>query len=371
MYYFFYSLPVLLFLALRGRKNETVSKKRFIIIMTLVLSICSALRNEYVGNDTPLYKRSYEEIRGRSFYSVIEESADMLHSAGDIEGRDPGYLIVTKICSSIMSFRVFLFLVSLLLTSSIGYLILKNVKHLSGFIIAYAFYVSLFYHYLPNSAIRQTIAMGLIIWGQILWFDKNKRVVPILLFLLGLLIHKSGFLGILPLVLMYSRKKNALRYVALVGFFIFVVAGQSFSVLFAKLLNSETYMGYATSSAYDEIARPIFFVIQMFLIYIISWFPKIDIDNQSRIEQLASVCFYLGVMTAPIIFVSPSQIRGNAFFTIWGVAFIPNLVYYSYPKWRTAIYALLLVLTLGRPIAQGVPEFKFYWEPMVFQGIHE
>lgn len=368
MYYIFYFLPVALYFILRNEKNAGKARRRFVVILVILLSLCSALRHEYMGNDTVSYMNDYEKVEDMSWSTVVLESGSMYVSAGVDEGRDPGYAIITKLCSYIMDFRVFMFFVALFFTSAIGYLICKYVKDLSGFIISFAYYVSLYYHYLPNSAIRQTIAMGCLIWAYILWYEKRKRLPSALLFIIGLSCHQSAFLGLLPMLLMLLPKKRVLRTIAIAGFAVMMVAGQAFSYFFADLMNSETYMAYAMSSAYNQMERPIGFVIQMALIYLVSLFANIDIDQKSKMEQLIYTCFFLGIITAPIILVSPSQIRGNAYYAIMGTVFIPNIIYYSKAKVRTLIFVVLLALTLGRPVVQGVPSFKFMWDTMLYQG---
>lgn len=370
MYYLFYFLPILLYFLFRTDKRYDRASRRFVFIMTIMLSLSSALRHEYMGNDTSDYMKDFEKVESQSWSSVLSESESIFFTVGDEEGRDPGYAIVTKLCSYIMNFRVFMFFVALLITSAIGYLIRNYIKQLSGFVIGYAFYISLYYHYLPNSALRQTIAIGCLLWAYIMWYEKQKRLPAALLFLVGLSCHQSALLGLLPVLLMLLPKKSVFRRVAIVGFILMVVAGQAFSYFFANLLGSETYMAYAMSTAYDEMERPIGFVIQMALFFGLSLFANVEVDKQSKIEQLIYICFYLGIITAPIILVSPSQIRGNAYYAILGTVFIPNIIYYSKTKYRTILFIVLLALTLGRPIVQGVPSFKFMWDTMEYQGVH-
>ncbi len=370
MYYFFYLLPVFLYFLFRGDKNSERARRRFVFIMTIILSLCSSLRHEYMGNDTSDYLRDYENVENQSWSTVVSESESIIISVGDEDGRDPGYAIVTKVCSYFMNFRVFMFLVALLITSAIGHLIYKYIKHLSGFIIGYAFYISLYYHYLPNSALRQTIAVGCLLWAYIIWYEKSKHLPAALLYFIGLTCHQSALLGLVPFFLMLLPRKSIFRRVTIVGFIIMVVAGQAFSYFFANLLGSETYMAYAMSSAYNKMERPIGFVIQMALFFGLSLFANVEVERQSRLEQLIYICFYLGIMTAPIILVSPSQIRGNAYYAIMGTIFIPNIIYYAKAKYRTLLFIILLALTLGRPVVQGVPSFKFMWDTMEYQGVH-
>ena len=369
MYYVFYILPILLYFFFRGIKNQERARFWFVTIMTLLLCICSAMRHEYVGNDTYGYMINYEQLETKPFNSVFEEAETIFNTSGDAEGRDPGYKIIAKLCSDMISFRIFMFIVALIFLSAIGHLIRRYVNDLSGFIIAYAFYLCLYYHYLPNSAIRQTIAMGLLLWAYIIWYEKGYKVAPIVLVVMGISCHQSAILGIIPFMLSFLTNKNIIQKVTVIGFIVMLLAGQAFSIFFANLLNSQEYMNYAMSSAYNQMERPLGFVLQMLSLYLVSLLSRIDIDRQSKIQQIMSICFYLGIMTAPIILVSPSQIRGNAYFAIWGIVFVPNIVNSIKSKSRTLIYVILIALTLGRPIAQGVPEFKFYWEKMEYRGL--
>lgn len=362
MYYIFYFLPVVLYFMFRNNKHKGNPKLKIVVIMTLLLSICSAIRKDFRDSDTYQYKLGYEQIETGQKEFTFQDYTNILSNDSEMERRDPGYDLLCKLCSFVMSFRIFLFFVALLLISAIGYLIFHYVEDLSGYIIAYAYYTSLFYHYLPNSAVRQTIAMGMLLWAYILWYDKTKKLLPILLVLVASTIHKSVLLGLLPFILQYMPKLSQIPKLTVFGWIAMLIAGQSFSVYFASLLGSDTYMDYALSSYYDSASKPYMFIIQIFCIYVISLFSRQNFKDFSKIEKLIFTTFYLGVIASPIILVSPSQIRGAAYYTIFGVAFIPNIVSRVDKTKKSIIYILLIGLILGRPLLLGIEPFYFFWE---------
>lgn len=363
-------MPIFLYFIFRNSGDIDYSKRKYILIMTLLLSICSALRHQYMGNDTYGYMYEYEMISTSSWSNVLSESLSIFQSDSDANGRDPGYLLIVKLFSCIISFRSFQFLVALLLLSAIGFFIYSYVENLSGYIISYSFYVSLFYHYLPNSATRQTIAIGLLMWAYIIWFYKNRKIIPIIFFLIAFSVHKSVVLGLLPFVLNYFSNSKKINKYAIIGWAAVLLAGQKFSLLFATVLDSDTYLSYANSSAYSMSSKPVMFIVQLFAIYVLSFFCDFKIDDRPNLNKLVYICFYLGIVTSPIILVSPSQIRGAAYFTIFGIFFIPNIVENVTIPQRSLVFWMLIALTLGRPLLQGIPDFNFMWDSMVSQSIH-
>ena len=101
-------------------------------------------------------------------------------------------------------------------------------------------------------------------------------------------------------------------------------------------------------------------------LFVLSLYNDTNINEDDIKHQFIRICFYLGIVFMPLILTNPSLIRLDAYFAIWGVIFIPNiLAHFEYNSRHLQIaFIILLILVLGRPILTGAAEYKFKWEHM-------
>ena len=371
MYIVFYLSVILLYLILRKFENQEKMKRLYIILMTILLCFCTTFRNLAVGSDTYAYYMGFEHIANKDFGKLIDNFIDSIGAVSNNSNKDLGYPIFTKIANIIClgSFECYQFLISLLVLCPLGYLIYHFVPKFYGYILSYGFYISIFYHYLPNSATRQSIALGLFLCSALLWIKKNKIVWPVTLLFLASTIHKSVLIGILPFALMYINDKSKFIKCTFIGTAIMFVIGGSLTLWLADFANNGNYADYVTSNFYvkQEAGKPIGYILQIFSLFILSLYRNSNINEISRSEQFVRICFYLGIIFAPLILINPSLIRLSAYFSIWGCVFIPNILLHFNDnlRYQQIIFIILFILVLGRPIALGrVAEFKFKWEKM-------
>lgn len=365
MYIGLFILLFLLYLVLHKIPDQDRAKRTFIYIFTLVLCFGSALRHMGVGNDTYAYFLNYEEIESLPWNQVIQ-SVQEFYSGSHLNAiqKDPGYTLFVKTIQTISpSFEVYLFLIALLFTSAIGYIVYKNIHTLFGYIIAYSFYISLFYHFLPNSAIRQTIAMGIALWGLIIFINKNRFLLPCLMIYIASTIHKSSIIGFLPLLLFLIQRPKTIFKLALIIGPLLYITGRSVASFLAEMSDVDDYMLYATSSFYKTAEQPIMFIIQIILLYLLGLYTIGQKDLKERNEQFVYICFSIACYLVSFILIDPTLIRLIAYFSIWGVAYVPNLPSQYSSNFRAALWIILLVLTMGRSLISP-PPYKFYWQEM-------
>lgn len=369
MYIVFYLTTVLLYLILRRFENQEKMKQLYIILMTLLLCFCSACRNLAMGNDTYAYYMHFERVSNINMGQLIENLINSIGVASNNVNKDLGYPIFTKIANTICfgNFECYQFLVGLIVLWPLGYLIYHYVPQFNGYIFSYGFYISIFYHYLPNSATRQSIALGLFLWAAILWIRTKRIAWPVMLLLLASTIHKSVLIGILPFALMYINDKSRFHKFTIIGTIVMFIAGGSIALWMGNLINSENYAAYVQSGYYERTgSRSFVYILQMLALFVLNLYKRQDLNEIPVNEQFIQVCFFLSIVFAPMILVDPSLIRLDAYFAIWGVVFIPYILenFEKRTKHWQIIYILLFVLTFGRPILSGVPTYKFKWEQM-------
>lgn len=369
MYLVFYLTIIILYLFLSRFGDNDKIRRTYIYIVSVLLCFCTAFRHLAVGNDTYAYYLHFKKISKQDISTLID---NIINSFGQVStnfNKDPGYNVFVKIADTFClgSFELYQLMIAVFFISAIGYLIYNYVKYFSGYIISYGFYISLFYHYLPNSATRQTIAFAVFLWAVILWIDKGKKTLPICMILVGSLMHKSVLIGFLPIVLMFRKEKDNFIKYAIIGFVVMFLFGRMITTYLADIANSSNYADYAASNYYARNeGKPYGFIIQIFLLFFIGIYNIDKIEEHSPMEQFAIINFYLAVVFAPIILVDPSLIRLNAYFSLWGIVFIPNIIlqYPEQTRMRQMVLLLVLCLVLGRPLLTGIRDdnYKFNWE---------
>lgn len=358
-------LLLILYFILRSNPDRRKAQRIYIYTITIVLCLFSALRNLAVGNDTYAYYMTYENVGYSSWTEIFSNFFhDYFHASN--EAKDPGYAVVQKLFQSISkNFGVFQFFVALLFISAIGRLIYKNIDSLSGYVLSYGFYISLFYHYLPNSSTRQTVAMGLLLWGIILWIEKKMRLIPIIIILLASTIHKSSLLGLIPLCLSGIKNVKYLFVSALFLCPIVFFTGRNVALFLASMSGSEQYVDYATSTYYGEAGKPIMYIIEMFLFYIIGLFQISNISCKmvTSYGRYAILNFSIAISIISFIWIDPSLMRIIAYYSLWGIIYLPIILREYARSIRISLYTIVLVFTLGRMVVQPIP-YKFYWQAM-------
>ena len=369
MYICFYVSTIVLYLVLRCFENQDKMKRLYIILITLLLCFCTAFRNIAMGNDTYAYYMHFERMANADLGELIENTINSITSSSNNANKDPGYSVLAKIAYTILlgNYEIYQFLIALLILSAIGYLVYNYVQDFSGYLLSYCFYISIFYHYLPNSATRQSIALGIFLWSAIIWIKKRNIFFPLMMILIASFIHKSVLIGILPFLVMYMKNKNKLIIYTIIGTALFFAMGSYLTVLMGNLINSENYAAYVQSGYYERTgSRPFVYILQMLALFVLNLYKRQNLNEIPVNEQLIQVCFFLSIVFVPMILVDPSLIRLDAYFAIWGVVFIPYILenFEKRTKHWQIIYILLFVLTFGRPILSGVPTYKFKWEQM-------
>lgn len=369
MYIGLFILLFLLYLALHKKPDQDRAKRTFIYIFTLALCLGSALRHMGVGNDTYAYFLVYEEIEFLPWSQVIQ-SVQEFYSDSHLNSikKDPGYLIFAKLFTyTTPNFGVYQFFVALLFLSAVGHIIYRGVKPMWGYLLSYTFFIFVFYHYLPNSATRQTIAMGIMLWGIILWVEnqtKKHLLLAILMILVGSTIHKSSLVGFIPLFITWVNRPKLIFLSAIIGCPLLFFFGQSAAQFLGELSQVEDYMGYGISTFYNTEEKPTLFVYLMILFYSLGLIRIKDIGQEGDFIRLAFALFSIAISIISFIQVDPSLQRLIAYFSLWGVIYLPNAVNRLGDRNIKAMLCLIILIVIIGRIFLSPPPYKFYWQEM-------
>lgn len=367
MYLFLYSYIIFLPLILTRLGGYSRNRKFFIYSVTFILLFCSVFRNLAVGVDTYAYYESFLASKDRAYSEILFNIGNSFTSNSSII-KDPGFQLFEKILNQLFfgNFELYLAFIALLVLIPIGYFILKYVDNLSSYVIAYAYYICFFYHFLPNSAVRQSIAVGVYFLSSIIWIRNKSLVVPIFLLFIGSFIHKSLLICIIPFLLIRINNKSFFAIATIILSAVLFFFGSQAVLLMGGLIESDAYMHYATAGYYDNNSRPMGFIMQIYIYFLFSLLGKTPLNSMSREHQWFYINFYLAVIFAPLILVDPSLIRVSAYFSIWGIVALPLIInnFSFMPNYRLIVYWIIFALILVRPILQPDTNFRFSWQEM-------
>lgn len=357
-------LFVVLYICLRNYQYKT-SAKVFIIVSSIALILISGLRHEGVGTDTYNYINSYESIKYTSWDEILHNFFQRAFVPQEYEERDPGLSIIMKcLWQWGMSTRGFLIFVASFLIIPLGVVVYKFSDNLKVVLYTYVFYAGMFYGYLPNSAVRQSMALGFVLWAFLLL--RNRRFVFSVIFILaGAIIHRSAFIA-LPLIPLVFIKKTTLFYnLAIILFFIIISMQDDFITL--ALGEDSIYQNYGSYYMDNMQEKPFKVILLMLFHYLVSMIYVWKCKNetmQNRIIILSSAaCFAL----VPLIWINPTALRSISYFGI----FVPMLLAMACSNMRLGKLLLLSLILLF--LYQSDPRESNYhlmWEQMDLPDIY-
>lgn len=351
---------LLLYYNLRNKNYES-GAKTFIFVVSVLLILLSGLRHEGVGNDTYAYMMKFESNCDMSWEYVLNDFFRRYFSPGGGDEKDPGYLVLVKIMHILhINFRVYLFLIATIFIVPLGMFIYRNSTNLRTVLFSYSFYMILFYGYLPNSAIRQSLALSFVLWAYLSLMN-NKSFVSISLIVVGSMFHKSALVSLLVIPFLYSKNIQIVyKWILLpfVGILIFPDAVAQFLVD-----GNEIYSGYSTSEYYSSArqGRPYMIILLITFFYFLGWiylrmFKKSLVSKQLRLLFLG--CAYT-FMLVPLIWVDPSAIRIISYFGLCMAIIVGRMCSQVSMK---PLFPLLLAFFFYKSITDN--SYRFMWQKM-------
>lgn len=133
--------------------------------MTSVLLLIAGLRNQAVGSDTYTYLMKFDDVKYYSWYQLIENIYfGFFNPAASDIGKDPAMAISNKIIVMFTTnHTLYLLLTSAALLIPLGIFFYRNSTSLKQLLFSYSFFIALYFNYMPCSAIRQSIALGVLL----------------------------------------------------------------------------------------------------------------------------------------------------------------------------------------------------------------
>lgn len=355
---------IVLFFVFRG-KDTPGNRKTYVYIITLLLIVVSGLRHRYVGSDTINYLNSFDETARMSWAEVLENFVEKLLSPNTEIGKDPALMVYEKVLGYLFRSHVlYLGISAALLLIPLGAFLKKYANSLTTLLFAYLFILSIYYGYLPNSALRQGIALGFLLLGYMSLME-NKKLIRFFIYLgLAMMFHKSSLIGALLLLPKYVKNGRAL-YVW--GLLLFVVMLFEYEIAGVALSSqSEIYTMY--SGGYFAAAgkeRPLVILLFLSALYLIGLLQlrKYSLTHNNVMTNYATTGTMYTLVFAPLILLDPSLIRITAYFVIWMMLYVPDALKLYDKSFSRAVFFACTLMFLYKAFKSG-GEYAFFWQDM-------
>lgn len=216
--------------------------------LALLLFIFFAGLRFETGNDWLIYKQDYEIIEFSNFFAYVQESTF-----------EPGYLAITFICSQIMSFQLFLLLVSV-----INGVILHRFCRFFGAGFSGVAAICFCWTYLATNmaTLRFSLSTSMVLLAVLFWLERH-RMKSIVFSCLSVGFHTFSLAFVPLLILSEVKLKARMAILTLSAGFVF---GLSFnfllgSGLFSYIPFSEKLLIYAESAQANISIGSLFYVM--------------------------------------------------------------------------------------------------------------
>ena len=339
-------------------EDNQSSKSKLGIFCICILIFLSGFRHLGVGVDTAYYVYSLKESSNTPFSEILSTFYNGYFSATN-ETKDPGFSILEKIFSLFTTnSTVYLLCIGTTFLVFLRKFFTKYTSSSWELCFAFIVYLTLFFGYLPNAAIRQSIALIFLLYVYTNFHEQN-RIKSILLIIIGSIMHQSILAGLI--IILFPLIRNVKLYYIVCG----ILYGCMFVIgnVFATYITSfsDVYSAYAMSDYYsDGNAKPYNFVIFMFIIYMIG---LVFINDEDHLSQNSFLYKLLGIamVLTPLILIQPNFQRFTAIFAIGICVFLPKCLTLFSPFIRRLAYTLLILVFMYMTYNS---QYKFNWEEM-------
>ncbi|QUH25040.1 EpsG family protein [Serpentinicella alkaliphila] len=262
---------------IKGRR----SKRIFLLLVIVLLSALSGLRDSTVGNDTWVYIRAIESAK-------LNYSGELFYNYYDF-----GFQLLIKSLVNIFNDPHIVILIISFLINSLVILALWNFRTYINFSISVFLYYTIYYFESFN-IMRQWIAVALVLYG-LNYLINNCRNKYIFTVILATSIHFSAIIS-LTFVPLYDIvvKKTVLKKKIIYVFstFIFSVITYYISLQIGLLSEFEAkYHYYFQNFTLENIQIGFFFIIRLIVILYSIYVLKVNISKSNDKELIRFFIF--------------------------------------------------------------------------------
>ncbi len=336
-----------------SRVNDQKKNRWFLILVSILLILDSAMRNLGVGADTYQYYLRFEKTKSLPLDYLWQNFLSM-------EGKDSFYTLIQKVFQIwFPRYHLWLGFIATFYFSALGLFLYRSKLSLVQLLVAYCFYLQFFYSFFSWTGARQTLAVSCVMFAYIALLDNRKRYFYVLT-LLGFWFHASAIISLLVLIV---------RRIKTIGFYVFLIPFTlPFLYMFASQLSRwfivDTFLEdrFAQYTVVAEGTGSLY-VTAVYLLVFVGMYVYYNKIVQEKIYLFNVQLYVVTIFLLPLLYVSNTAHRVAYYFSMSMFVIIPVILKFFRFQGRYLI-AILLILTLTFVVAYKSRTYYFYWQKM-------
>ena len=361
-------IPFVIILGLLLSANDSKHNRGiYIILCCMVFLFIGSLRSpEWMtyryGIDTYVYKTLFEQFNELSWQECWDLAVQRYGSGGD---DDIGFIALNKIIGFVTSdFNLYSLLAELIFFIPLGIILYRFSTNMRQLIFAFVFYIALIQVFLIGAA-RQIYSIGFDLMAFLSVIDR-KKVKAIVFFLLGVSIHFSSFLFLIPLLMVwFDVNPGTLKLAHAICFIMFPIVlafPNQIIVFMGEASGVEKYANYGMGEIQGG-ATTFILLIEILSLFILMTIKKTDMVDNSPIR----FCYVMApffTLLAPLIRSNGSMIRISLYYHLFLMLLVPFAIDCSFKESSNKIiYGFAIVaLSFFTLYNGGGTEYYFFWQ---------
>ena len=351
---------------LLSQKDNRDTRKLYIVICIAVLNFIAAMRSpewmtDQYGIDSTNYKEYFEEYHEKDWNGMLID-VYLRYFGGEGDG-DIGFVIINKIISLFTnSFYVYSLIVNLIFFIPFGKILYRYSTNIYQIMFAFVFFIAMIMVFFYAGA-RQIFAVGFDMMALIGLLDRKIKKT-LVIYAIGISIHFSSILFIIPLVMIWlDVKPNMLKKVHLICLMLFPVvllfSNQLISYM-GNFIGMDKYAKYGDDAAQGGTST---FII---IIELLSLFLFVSIKRMDLIRNETLRNFYVMVplftFFAPLIYTNGSMIRISLYFYLFIFLLMPYSIECMFKQKDCKLpYSVAIGVLALYAIYTGY-DYYFFWQ---------
>lgn len=306
-------LIIIFYILLSFKRMNNKKEKIFCIFTFMVLSLVACFRDVTVGYDTAQYVIAFK----KSSILTLSTLSNLRYEYGF------SFLciLLNKITSNP---QILLITTSLFINYTVLNFIYKNSDNK---LLSVLLYILLNTYFFYTSAMRQAIAISIILLG----FDnvQSKKYIKFILYVvIASLFHQSAILALLFIFFREKKYNKTFIYELLIMFILFFIFGKNIFDLLVKFsprLQDYSFSKFNVENYYGALLQ---FVLN-FILFIIGYIVMLKNNKSILNDKSNKNNIYIGIMAASLIFYLLTMKvsifnRFSPYFSIFIITWLPN-----------------------------------------------
>lgn len=308
--------------------------------------------------DTLVYKYLFEQYGELSWSDCFNQAYLRYVYGGE---SDIGFVVLNKAFSLVTKdFYIYSLLIKLLFFIPFGIVLYRLSSNMLQLVFAFVFYIALIQVFIFGSA-RQMFTIGFDLIALLAVIDRRKWWA-ILFFLLGVTIHYSSFIFVVPLLMVwFDVNPRILKWAHALSFLVFpfVLAFPNQIIVFmGEAVGVEKYANYGMGDVAEGTS--VFILLIEFLSLFILLLINRDVLLRDRSVRICYAMTPFFTLFAPLLRSNGAMIRLSLYFHIFLALLIPYAIDCKIKKKDRLLVYLVAIGSFIAFSGKGM-EYYFYW----------